>query len=110
VTVVRTLPANTAAPSVARQALRALGASSPYAEVVVSELVTNALIHGALPITLAVERTNGIFHVEISDERGDFGPRSRHGHGLQLVDAFAQSWGVHRIEGNGKIVWADIAT
>jgi two-component sensor histidine kinase len=86
-----------------------VGASNAESDVVVSELVTNALVHGALPIMLTVDQRNGIVHLEVRDERGDFGPRTTGSHGLTLVEAFALNWGIHPIEGNGKTVWADIA-
>jgi anti-sigma regulatory factor (Ser/Thr protein kinase) len=109
VAIERTLPADTSAPRVARHVLRLFGASNLNSEVVVSELVTNAVVHGALPIVLTIERTDGTVHVEVRDERGDFGPRSPRAHGLQLVEAFALGWGVDRIEGDGKTVWANVA-
>jgi anti-sigma regulatory factor (Ser/Thr protein kinase) len=108
VAIACTLPPDASAPRVARQTLRSFGASNPNSEIVVSELVTNALVHGAVPILLTIERRDGKVHVEVRDERGDFGPRSD-GHGLQLVEAFALNWGISPIDGNGKTVWADIA-
>ena len=105
----RTLPADASAPRVARETMRSFGASNPNADVVVSELVTNALIHGALPINLSLERTNDLIHVEVRDKRGDFGPRPDQSRGLQLIEAFSLGWGINSIQGDGKTVWADLA-
>lgn len=101
----------------ARAALRARARSwgcppaSAEAEVVVSELVTNALCHGTAPIELRVSLADGSLRLVVSDH-GHAMPalvpvdaRDVHGRGLALVEALARSWGfVGRPD--GKDVWA----
>jgi anti-sigma regulatory factor (Ser/Thr protein kinase) len=102
------LPADSSAPRAARQMLRSFGVPSPHAELVVSELVTNALVHGASPIALTLERIAGTVRIEVRDERHDFGPTTEQSRGLQIVDACSLGWGIDPIPHNGKIVWANV--
>ncbi len=114
------LPVDSRAPALARALLdRACceehhgGVRGP-ARLLVSELVTNALRHGAAPITVEVgcERGAGV-SVRVSDE----GPSrpvlrrpvaahrgARGGWGLVFVDLLSDAWGVDEAE-FGKTVW-----
>lgn len=85
------------------------------AELVVSELVTNACLHGEAPITVKL-RTEGPIRVEVFDS-GRSAPillqqntESMTGRGLAMVSSLVDSWGVD-IEGGGagKTVWAELA-
>ncbi|WP_323177931.1 ATP-binding protein [Streptomyces sp. NBC_00083] len=103
-----------------RRGLRELLASSPHAdtadvaELLTSELVTNALIHtdrGA--VVTAVVRESGL-RVEVKDFVAELPTPYRpttgdgtHGRGLLLVEALADSWGV-REHDRGKIVWFEL--
>lgn len=84
----------------------------------VSELATNALLHGVPPtrcFRLALSLTpDGVFRVEVHDSgwgevrRPDPAPESEHGRGLLLVDALADKWGVaERVP--GKAVWCEFS-
>jgi serine phosphatase RsbU (regulator of sigma subunit)/anti-sigma regulatory factor (Ser/Thr protein kinase) len=80
------------------------------AELVVSELVTNALRYGAGQVTLQLSRHDDGVVVEVYDE-GVGTPRRRRaaadeegGRGLLLVASVADAWGV-RTRGGGKVVW-----
>ncbi|MGW2179139.1 ATP-binding protein [Streptomyces sp. NPDC001732] len=87
--------------------------------VVVSELATNAVVHGLVPgrdFELRLLVLAGTLRVEVSDARGERVPEVRpfclgaeSGYGLYLVGALATSWGV-RDRGVGKTVWAELAT
>lgn len=85
------------------------------AVLVVSELVTNAVIHARTPLEVRVLITGGsIVHVEVHD-CSELPPRTKHyssrsgtGRGLLLVNALAADWGT-RPTYDGKVVWADIA-
>lgn len=78
-------------------------------QLLVSELVTNALVHGAGAIGLRVIKGLSLV-CEVYDDGADL-PRLRHaeatdesGRGLQLVAHLAARWGTHRAE-PGKVVW-----
>ncbi|MGP4021835.1 SpoIIE family protein phosphatase [Actinomadura sp. 3N407] len=78
-------------------------------ELLVSELVTNALVHGAGSMGLRVIK-GGSLLCEVYDDGADL-PRLRNadatdesGRGLQLVSHLAARWGTHRTE-RGKVVW-----
>ncbi|MEU7023983.1 ATP-binding protein [Streptomyces sp. NPDC046203] len=103
-----------------RHALRAmLGAwgapgATDVAELLTSELVTNALVHtehGAV-VTATVEPEQ--LRVEVRDfvpgidhPRVPYADDGTHGRGLILVEALADSWGVEN-QGVGKVVWFEL--
>lgn len=104
----------------ARRALRELlrhwgrPGKSEIAELLTSELVTNALIHTDHDAILtATVRPSGL-RVEVRDFVGRR-PRPRvpdaddgtHGRGLVLVQSLADAWGV-RAHGVGKSVWFEL--
>lgn len=80
------------------------------ATLAVSELVTNAVVHGRPPIVLSVERARSDVQITVADDDPTWPvlrPRSRDavdGRGMQVVDAVAKSWGV-RDRLVGKAVW-----
>ena len=82
------------------------------------ELVTNAMWHGPPGgIWLDVQTHRGLVRVGVTDAgTGEVGFAPTHrwpesGHGLRLVDALADRWGVERFVGQpGKRVWFEIAT
>ncbi|MFH8369135.1 SpoIIE family protein phosphatase [Streptomyces sp. NPDC018031] len=80
-------------------------------ELVVSELVGNALRYGHGPGHLRMVRRHRLV-VEVSDHGPDL-PQIQHstvsdegGRGLQLVNTLCRRWGSCRIAG-GKVVWAE---
>lgn len=91
---------------------------SESAELVVSELVTNAVNHARSPrghlIGTRFERLeNGGVRIEVHDacegkpERREASADAEFGRGLALVDALTGGrWGVSLREGPGKVVWA----
>ncbi|MFE2055639.1 ATP-binding protein [Streptomyces sp. NPDC059446] len=83
----------------------------------VSELATNALVHGVPPGRgFRVRLTCGsVLRIEVHDsgdghvrEPVDPGPLDEHGRGLALVGALADAWGVGKRD-PGKIVWCEFA-
>jgi anti-sigma regulatory factor (Ser/Thr protein kinase) len=104
--VVLELPYDSSAPSIARHALAQWGANAE-ADVAISELVANAVQHGKPPIRLLAIRTWDFVHVEVHDERHDFGSPQADSVGLRLVEAFTTSWGVTPFTNDGKAVWAE---
>ncbi|MFI9082058.1 SpoIIE family protein phosphatase [Streptomyces sioyaensis] len=84
------------------------------AELIVSELVTNAIRYGEEPIRLRLIRQSPLI-CEVFDASGT-SPRLRHarttdegGRGLFLVAQMAHRWGTRYTE-EGKVIWADIDT
>ncbi|MGW3950552.1 ATP-binding protein [Streptomyces sp. NPDC004752] len=85
--------------------------------LVVSELMTNALLHGSLRerlIRVRLVTTRTALRVEVSDPRGERLPcvrdvtgEDQFGRGLLLVGALADDWGVGPRAGVGKTVWAE---
>jgi two-component sensor histidine kinase len=80
------------------------------------ELVTNALLHAAPPIDLALRRRDGCLRVEVADGADKMPalvepPRTtgRAGYGLQLVEGLGDAWGAEPKSTGGKTVWFEIA-
>jgi serine phosphatase RsbU (regulator of sigma subunit)/anti-sigma regulatory factor (Ser/Thr protein kinase) len=114
------LPAELTAVRRARDMVRAattpLGLSEDDVDTViliVSELVTNALVHGAAPVTLRVRSSASRCYVEVADA-ARYRPHRRvaretdeNGRGLELLQAMSRRWGV-RPQVTGKVVWAQL--
>lgn len=84
------------------------------AAVVVSELVTNAVIHAGTTVAVRIHLLDaGGVRLEVADSRSwppvprQLVPDSVGGRGLVLVQALADSWGVDATP-DGKVVWAEI--
>ncbi len=83
-------------------------------QLVVSELVNNAFVHGAGPISLKIERLgDGGVRVEVVDQGTTGAPEIRAraadqsgGWGMHIVDSLSRSWGV--FEGSTH-VWAELS-
>jgi anti-sigma regulatory factor (Ser/Thr protein kinase) len=85
--------------------------------LVVSELMTNALLHGSIRgrlIRVRLTATATALRVEVSDPRAERVPCPREvtdedqfGRGLLLVGALAEQRGVGPRDGVGKTVWAE---
>ena len=104
----------------ARQFVRAALAAAPDeqrddAELVVAELVTNAVLHGSPPVTLRLNQAVEFVRVEVHDTgrqrpfavRG--GPDAMTGRGLALVGSLSREWGVEPTSEGGKVVWAEVS-
>ena len=118
------LPSRPEAPSAARKALTALNGSLHLlsssrlldVQLLVSEIVTNAVVHAATEdtIVLAVLATDEMVRVEIYDRGGGFTPPesiskrepTSGGWGLPIIDAVAQRWGVDHSD--GTTVWFEV--
>ncbi|MFB7591249.1 ATP-binding protein [Streptomyces sp. NPDC056169] len=94
-----------------------IGDDEPLAETLVlliSELVTNAVVHTGCPAVLRMLfAAEGGVRVEVADA-SDRPPQPRHaegddtnGRGLELVDGLADRWG-WQPEGAGKSIWCEV--
>jgi anti-sigma regulatory factor (Ser/Thr protein kinase) len=90
------------------------GVSQPL-ELAVSELVTNAIVHGRGLIDVRLAVTDDRVRLEVADEGGSSAPGLSRaaesgelgGWGLRLVDSLAETWGV-RNEADGRTrVWME---
>ncbi|WP_255650180.1 ATP-binding protein [Frankia sp. ArI3] len=83
------------------------------AELLVSELVTNAVKYGQPPLWLLIEMRPGLIHASVSDtstvlpQRRTAAPDAEGGRGLLVLDALAGSWGTVMAE-SGKYLWFDL--
>ncbi|MES5821186.1 SpoIIE family protein phosphatase [Streptomyces sp. RG80] len=87
------------------------------AVVIVSELVTNAVVHAGTDIELdcRLEHATGALVIEVGDQHPSRAPRDgaceppyetpEYGRGLRLVATLAESWGITYRKGS-KTVWA----
>ncbi|GAA2320306.1 SpoIIE family protein phosphatase [Streptomyces kunmingensis] len=82
-------------------------------ELLVSEVVTNAVRYASKPVTLRLLRTD-VLRCEVGDDVPQL-PRQRQaratdegGRGLFLVNRLARRWGATRLS-TGKVVWFELA-
>lgn len=84
------------------------------AELVVSELVTNSILHAGSVMRIGVRQAGTVVRLEVGDqdrrrpEPKQYSLDAGTGRGLQLVEALAVAWGVDAGR-DGKTVWADVA-
>ena len=99
-----------------REQLRAwrLAGAAEVTLLLVSELVTNALLHGRPPLELRVAAIGEKVRVEVHDAAGDHPPArafpppdAPHGRGIEIVAALANRWG-SAPSPLGKVVWFEV--
>lgn len=81
-------------------------------ELIASELVTNAMVHGGAPVDVLLHREGDRVVLEVRDDAVGHLPRNRsphddeeHGRGLNIVEALSDEWGTRTTE-RGKSVWS----
>ena len=86
------------------------------AVLVVTELVTNAILHARTRLRLTIEARPATVRIVVKDSTPSVLPQRMHlepdavtGRGLALVEHLSTSWGVD-VTGSGKVVWSEIAT
>ncbi|WP_189932537.1 ATP-binding protein [Streptomyces sulfonofaciens] len=103
-----------------RHALRALlehwgkPGRSETAELLTTELITNALVHTDDEAVLTATVGPHVLRVEVKDfvdrvprPRAPGADEGTNGRGLLLVQSLANAWGV-RAQGSGKVVWFEL--
>jgi DNA-binding NarL/FixJ family response regulator len=81
--------------------------------LLLSELVTNAVVHAASAPNVAIHLMPDRVHVEVADDDSSelhpvqASPDAESGRGLALVEALAYQWGQVALPG-GKVVWFDV--
>lgn len=114
------LPLPPGNPARAREVVRSTLSAVPtelveVAELLTSEIVTNALVHGPGEATLVLDLAQQhVVHIEVIDPDPTLDLRplqievnSPHGRGLAIVDALASAWGAEP-RAEGKAVWFEL--
>ena len=112
-------PASTASIGMARNLVADFVANGPFVRhredvrLMVSELVTNAIVHAASSCEVSVNQTDQMLRVEVTDG-SDITPEPRrakitdvNGRGLFIVESLADRWGVRSLVA-GKSVWFEL--
>jgi anti-sigma regulatory factor (Ser/Thr protein kinase) len=79
-------------------------------ELLVSEIVANAVLHAETPAELTVQLLPERVRVAVTDEdvshpkRRQSGPLTSSGRGLALIETLSLAWGIDRLAG-GKRIW-----
>jgi anti-sigma regulatory factor (Ser/Thr protein kinase) len=120
------LAARTTAPGEARRRAAAWLRGHPVGHealdataLILSELVTNAVMHGGgniIGCTLRI--AGGVLRIEVTDQGYGYpepavrrpGPDDVSGRGLLLVSTVAEAWGVVPAGAGGRTVWATVLT
>ena len=93
---------------------RQVGEVSLDVQLVISELVTNALQAECTRVSVALDAHHTYVRIATSDDapgvpvKQPLTSDQSHGRGLYLVDALSSRWGVDAEDG-GKTVWADVS-
>ena len=86
------------------------------AELIVAELVTNALLHAGPPAVLRIRRDGRTVRIEVEDVARQMpvspplNTEAMTGRGLSLVATLARGWGIEPGEAGGKVVWAELTS
>jgi len=109
-----TLHHSLTAPREARRFVRRLAEKVPELddlELLLSELVTNAVIHAGGDVQVTISIDTHRVHVEVGDTNRTppalRTPDGTGGRGLRLVDAVATRWGII-FDHSGKSVWFEV--
>lgn len=86
-----------------------------HAQLLATELVTNAVRHAKSAVDLTIALGNGCVRIEARDDSAAL-PRptvvdtpTRH-RGLLLIQDLSEDWGVTAHDGGGKVVWCELAS
>jgi anti-sigma regulatory factor (Ser/Thr protein kinase) len=91
----------------------ALDGLGEITELLATELVTNAVMHGEAPITLSVQAHDAV-RVEVTDQSAiepallSVADVLEHGRGIFIIDRLATRWGSEPTDTGGKTVWFEL--
>ena len=96
---------------------RALGLDEcvDVVELLVSEAVTNAVLHAGTSLKVKLVWSNGVLRIEVSDGspvaavKRNYDTDAATGRGIGLIDALAADWGTEATN-EGKTVWFTVDT
>jgi anti-sigma regulatory factor (Ser/Thr protein kinase) len=99
----------------ASEAIESLGRGDvvPEAELLVSELAANAVLHARTPLRVSVLCHDDRVRIEVRDDNPTLprrlspDPLELHGRGVMLVDTLAAAWGVNG-NSQGKTIWFEL--
>ena len=94
--------------------LRETSADPEVAELLTSELATNAVVHARTGFAVRVRTADSGVRVEIVNDEPELlaslrDPDERGGRGLRIIESLAARWGTESDPGH-KIVWFELAT
>jgi hypothetical protein len=95
-----------------RESIEQRDTEAAFADFVVTEFATNAILHARSPFVVRVGFTPTLLRIEVADECDDPPIVGRHQpaiHGLEMVDRLVPDWGYAARDGGGKVVWAEVA-
>lgn len=84
------------------------------ASLLVTEIVTNAVLHAVAPMKLRVEVSADVVRIEVRDGSQlqprvhAFSATAATGRGLRLLESLAVRWGVRPEPDGGKAVWFEV--
>jgi anti-sigma regulatory factor (Ser/Thr protein kinase) len=93
-----------------------LSGAAPTVELLVCELVTNAMLHAGSSVDVRLERRRQRLRVEVTDsstalprrQEGGYASEAMGGRGIMLIEELADDWGVDRGASGGKVVWCEV--
>ncbi len=86
-----------------------------HAQLLATELVTNAARHAQSPVELTIAPGSGRVRIEARDDSAALPTAplaetpTRH-RGLHLIEDLSQGWGVEARDDSGKVVWCELAS
>ena len=117
--VEKTFPPTAEAPRAVRAWIRGLLRDERHAPLehaaclVVTELVTNAVLHARTPMCVAIELRGDGLRLSVADQNPHqpalrtYDNDATTGRGLHLIDVLADRWGLEERPG-GKAVWCEL--
>jgi len=91
-----------------------VGELTDSANLIVTELATNAMLHARSGFTVSMAQTGSVVRIAVGDtasavpQRARGGAAALVGRGIPIIEALAARWGHLALE-EGKLVWADLS-